>query len=468
MAAVRYGTFVRQLSNVLARRDLAGLTDGDLWQRYLRERNEAAFETLVRRHGPMVMGVCRRVLRNDQDAEDAFQATFLVLVRAGSLRQSPVKIANWLYGVAYRTASEARRAAAIRRAREAKVISRSPSSENRDAELWGVLDEELSRLPEKYRLAILLCDLEGRTRHDVARQLGCPEGTMASRLARGRSLLAVRLARRGFPAVLVAQALADGAAGASVSARLVHPITTAACCSGVAGAVGNSLLTVNVTGLAEGVMRSMLLTKIKTAIAVCLMVAMTAVGVGGSMSRTLAGATPDPPEQGRANSGDFLDRVRKLKAQLQQLQTKVVRLEAEAHAHHDGGDLAKLFKHRVPFEIGVTESNEGGRIEILEVRGTRPRIEVGGQYLVVGKYVLPRGERGKLYLYQTAEWSQPSATLDLQMADADKPEGEFTLLHGMAGPGYFHVVLAHPDRYSRMFANVYFGTGDHVLRKKNW
>jgi RNA polymerase sigma factor (sigma-70 family) len=468
MSAIQCGRFVRQLRNVLARHDLAGLNDGDLWRRYLRERSEAAFETLVRRHAPMVMGVCRRVLRNEQDAEDAFQATLLVLVRKGSRCQSPVKMANWLHGVAYRTALEARRAVAIRRAREAKVIPRTVISDDRCAELRPVLDEEIGRLTEKYRAAVVLCDLEGRTRQDVARLLGCPEGTVASRLARGRTMLAMRLARRGFPAALVVAALADGAAGAAVPAKLVQPITTVACWSGAANAVANPLLTVQVTALAEGAMKSMLLTKIKTAIAVCMVFGITTLGAGGAVSRSLAGASPEAQEQGRANPDDFRDRVRELKAQLQQLQTKVVRLEAEAPAQHDGGDLTKLFKHRVPFEIGVTESNEGGRVEILEVRGTRPRIEIGGQYLVRGKYVLPRGERGKLYLYQTAAWNQPSATLDLQVAEADKSEGEFTLIHSMLGPGYFHVVLAHPDKYSRMFANVYFGTGDNVLRKKTW
>src|SRR6516225_8099598 len=100
MAAVSCGKFVRQLRSVLARQDMAGVTDADLWQRYLQERNEAAFETLVRRHGPTVMGVCRRVLRNEQDAEDAFQATFLVLIRRAASLRSPRTLANFLHGVA--------------------------------------------------------------------------------------------------------------------------------------------------------------------------------------------------------------------------------------------------------------------------------------------------------------------------------------------------------------------------------
>jgi len=212
----------------------------------------------------------------------------------------------------------------------------------------------------------------------------------------------------------------------------------------------------------------MLLTKIKTAIAVCLVAGLTALAAGGGVARSLAGATTDPPEQVRTNPDDVRDRVLELKQQLRQLNDKIARLEAETRPKLEGRVVAGLFKYRVEFETGSTETSEGGRVEILEVWGTRQRIEVGGQYLVRGRYMLPRGERGKLYLYQTAQWGQPSATADLQMADAEKPEGEFTLIHSMLGPGYFHVVLAHPDKYSRTFANVYFGTGDNVLRKKTW
>jgi beta-lactamase regulating signal transducer with metallopeptidase domain len=128
--------------------------------------------------------------------------------------------------------------------------------------------------------------------------------------------------------------------------------------------------------------------------------------------------------------------------------------------------LAKLFKYRVPFETGLTETSEGGRIDIREVRGTRPKIEVGGQYLVRGKYVLPPGERGALYFYASASgpWGK-TASLDLQSTQLEKQEGDFELVHGMAGPGYFHLVLSDPKRYTRMFANVYFGNGDNVYRR---
>src|SRR5262249_48381362 len=156
---------------------------------YVRGRDEAAFETLVRRHGPMVLSVCRRILRNQHDAEDAFQATFLVLVRRAATLRSPVTIANWLHGVAYRTALEARSLAARRRAREAAVLPRTMMPEDPWAELAPVLDQELGRLAERYRTIVVLCDLEGKTRKEVAGQIGCAEGTVASRLARGRSIL---------------------------------------------------------------------------------------------------------------------------------------------------------------------------------------------------------------------------------------------------------------------------------------
>jgi len=132
----------------------------------------------------------------------------------------------------------------------------------------------------------------------------------------------------------------------------------------------------------------------------------------------------------------------------------------------DTSFVAKLFKYRIAFETGLKQSKDGGRIEISEVWGTRPKIEVGGQYLVRGKYALPRGVRGKLYFYATAggPWGK-TASLDLQSTVLDKQEGEFALMHGMAGPGYFHLILTDVEKYSEQFANVYFGTGDNVYRK---
>jgi RNA polymerase sigma factor (sigma-70 family) len=206
MATVRLSQVVRRLRGVLSAREAAGPTDADLWERYVRGRDEAAFEALVRKHGPMVLGVCRRLLRNEQDTEDAFQATFLVLVRKAASLRSPCALANWLHGVARRTALEARSSAAKRRAKEAAVPPRSTTPGGPGDDLRPALDQELGRLAEKYRVVVVLCDLEGKTRREAARQLGWAEGTVASRLARGRGILAERLARRGFAGALVAGA----------------------------------------------------------------------------------------------------------------------------------------------------------------------------------------------------------------------------------------------------------------------
>src|SRR5438874_579973 len=202
MSTRPWGGVVRQLRRSVLLHDAASLTDGQLLESFVARRDEAAFEALVRRHGPMVLGVCRGVLRNAHDAEDAFQATFLVLVRkAASLRRREA-VGNWLYGVAYRTALQARTTAARRRLKEAQM--RSPESQDSAAagvvrlELQALLDRELSRLPQKYQAPIVLCDLLGKTKREAAADLGCPEGTVSSRLARGRELLRRRLARQGL------------------------------------------------------------------------------------------------------------------------------------------------------------------------------------------------------------------------------------------------------------------------------
>jgi RNA polymerase sigma-70 factor (ECF subfamily) len=200
MAAGQLNHVVQLLHRAALLRDGAGLTDGQLLESFLNRRDEAALEVLVRRHAPMAWGVCRRILRDHHDAEDAFQATFLVLVRRAASIVPREMVANWLYGVAHRTALKARAAAARRKVRE-RQVSDMPEPERAPPEVWHdlrpVLDEELSRLPEKYRVPIVLCDLEGRTRKEAARQLGWPEGTVAGRLARARQALAAALSRRG-------------------------------------------------------------------------------------------------------------------------------------------------------------------------------------------------------------------------------------------------------------------------------
>src|SRR5262249_47581917 len=173
MATSHTSKVIQHLRRAALLRDGAGMTDGQLLECFLTQRDDAAFAALVRRHGPMVWGVCRRVLRNYHDAEDAFQATFLVLVRKAATVEPKEMGANWLYGVAYQTALKARSVAARRKERE-RQVREMPEPAVEEQEVWHdlqpLLDQELSRLPDKYRVPIVLCDLEGKTRKEAAQQ----------------------------------------------------------------------------------------------------------------------------------------------------------------------------------------------------------------------------------------------------------------------------------------------------------
>jgi RNA polymerase sigma factor (sigma-70 family) len=241
-------------------------TDGQLLDLFVGRRDQDAFAAVVRRHGPMVRGVCRRVLRNPADADDAFQAAFLVLARkAGTIRRE--LLAAWLYGVAFNTARKLRRTNARRAARECplaeQVEPHAAADPNR--ELLAILDEELSRLPERYRSVIVLCDLEGRTRREAAKALNCPEGTVGGRLARARALLAARLTARGAaPAAgLLAAVLADSAAQA-VPPAAVAAVVRAVGVDDLAGAAAKGLISPNVAHTTEKVLKSMFATKLRT------------------------------------------------------------------------------------------------------------------------------------------------------------------------------------------------------------
>jgi RNA polymerase sigma factor (sigma-70 family) len=268
-----------------AMHDPGSANDGQLLAQFLGRRDETAFAALVERHGPMVLGVCRRLLGSEADAEDAFQATFLVLVRkAGSLTGRPV-LGDWLHGVARRTALNARRLAARRRQKE-QTMARPEATGGEVRDDWlALLDEELSRLPEKYRLPIVLCDLEGRGRQEAAERLGWPEGTVAGRLARGRAMLAKKLARQGV-------ALSAGTLAALVcqeAARAVMPPALATATVKAAGllaagqAAAAGAISAEVSSLTEGVVKAMFLSKLKTTLAVALIIVGTVALASGMM-----------------------------------------------------------------------------------------------------------------------------------------------------------------------------------------
>jgi RNA polymerase sigma factor (sigma-70 family) len=282
-----------------------GLADSQLLERFLAQRDAAAFEALVRRHGPMVHGVCLRVLHNHHDAEDTFQATFLVLAHKAASIVSRRTLSSWLYGVAYHTALKARADGLRRRAKE-KEAAAMPKPQSTH-EIWfhlePLFDAALSGLPDKYRTVIVLCDLEGKTRKEAARLLDCPEGTIASRLARARDLLAGRLARQGLTlsAATVAEVLAQGSASASVPSSWVNTVVQAAGWLALGQTLPAGAISPKVVALKEGVLKTMLVIKLKMAMAVLLVLAL--IGVGATFLPALAPAQDKNfPKQAETNS----------------------------------------------------------------------------------------------------------------------------------------------------------------------
>ena len=270
-------------------------TDGELLESFVHQRDDAALATLVHRHGSMVWGVCQRVLRSHHDAEDAFQATFLVLVRKAATIRDKELVANWLYGVAHQTAVRVRTTAAKRGFRERQVTEMpepAVTKEDRWNDLKPLLDQELSRLPAKFRVPIVLCDLEGKTRQEAARQLGWPEGTVAGRLARGRTMLAKRLTRRGVvtSGVALAAMLSQNAASASVPTSVLDCTIKAVSLLATGQATGG-VISSTVATLTERVLKAMWIAKLKTGLAILSAVATVAIGVV-----TISASTQGPVE----------------------------------------------------------------------------------------------------------------------------------------------------------------------------
>lgn len=280
---------------------LGEATDAVLLERFASRQDEAAFAVLVRRHGPMVQGVCRRVLHNLHDAEDAFQATFLLLARkAGSIRQRE-SLAGWLFAVGRRLAVKARVRAERRRALEDRVKAMLPTEPNDlsafGAEQRAILDEELERLPEKYRTVLVVCCLQGKTRAEAAHHLGWKPGAVKIRLERGRDLLRSRLTRRGLAlsAGTLAAVLAETGTASAVSPTLVDATIRGAMLLGAGKAALAGVVSENALALMEGMRKTMFMTKLKIAF-----VALLAVGVmgGGTTWLFYPNVAAQAPENG--------------------------------------------------------------------------------------------------------------------------------------------------------------------------
>jgi RNA polymerase sigma factor (sigma-70 family) len=282
----------------LAGEEAEGPSDGQLLHRFAAERDEGAFAALVRRHGAMVLGACRRVLRHEQDAEDAFQAAFLTLARKAAGGRWGASVGPWLYEVAYRLAREVRRRAVRRRERErrAAVPEARPGPGASLGELASVVDEELHRLPGPYRRPLLLCCLEGRTRDEAARQLGWSLRTLERRLARGRELLRGRLGRRGL--TLSAALVAAGLARPAEAMSPLLPATTARAASAfVAGQGGVSPAA---AALAREGLRGLTAFRLKVAVALAAVVGGLALGAGAFPHQAPAERPPPAPPSGAA------------------------------------------------------------------------------------------------------------------------------------------------------------------------
>jgi RNA polymerase sigma-70 factor (ECF subfamily) len=308
MATAQMAMVIRHFRRAVLRQDAAGRTDGQLLASFLDQKDEAAFEALVRRHGPMVFGVCHRVVRNHHDAEDAFQATFLVLARKASSVRPRERLANWLRGVALRIAMKAKTITAKRRVRE-KHVTEMPEPEAAQQDQWSdlqsLLDQELNGLPENYRLPILLCDLEGKTIKEATQQLGWPQGTLAGRLARGRKLLAKRLANRGvvLSAGTLAAVVSQNAAWATVPTSLMSSAVRATAMIAEGQATVAGLVPAKVAALMEGAMTTMMLTKLKMVTAVVLLVATIGIGIAVSRGDSQSAAPMQEQEEPKAALG---------------------------------------------------------------------------------------------------------------------------------------------------------------------
>jgi RNA polymerase sigma factor (sigma-70 family) len=304
MAKAQAEAVLRHFRTMFVAQRSEHLPDADLVRRMVDGPDEAAFTVIVRRHGDLVLKACRRVLQRDEDAEDAFQATFLILARNAARIRKRVSLASWLHGVAVRCALDLRKAAMRRRKHEKNAEANRPCEQpaSRAAlhELQALLDEEVQRLPEKYRAPFVYCCLEGKSRAEACQALGWKDGTVASRLAKAREILQKRLLARGVTLSAALSAVAISTTGAAaMSPGLARRAIDAGLAYAAGGAVAGPVLTV-----AEGVLKSMLVAKLKLGMAVMFTAFLAAFAVGGFVAQPDAGGDPpqrkipiDPPPQ---------------------------------------------------------------------------------------------------------------------------------------------------------------------------
>jgi RNA polymerase sigma factor (sigma-70 family) len=308
MATASLGGFLLRLRKAMAAGTLSSLSDRQLIERFLGSHEEASFQAILERHGPMVLRVCRRVLSDEQDMEDAFQATFLVLSREARVIHKHESLASWLHGVAYRVALDARKSIDRRRKHESRAAVCTCTAELTDdigwKELRSVLDAELVKLPERLKAPLVLCYLQGLTQDEAAAQLGQTKSTFRRNLERGRELLGGRLNRRGvtFSAALFAPFLSECAANAALPSALATSTTDAAVALGGGKALA-ALASARAVALAQGCIQPVLSAKVTCVCA--LLLGTLLIGFGGAaLPKEAPPIDPPPAERRQVANGD--------------------------------------------------------------------------------------------------------------------------------------------------------------------
>ena len=379
MASESSSTVFKDIDALFRTGTAVGLTDGSLLDRFRSgpaEEAEAAFAVLVERHAPMVFHVCRRILGDRHDAEDAAQAVFLVLARQSRAVRRTDSVASWLYGVAARIAARARRGAARRRMRErrgaevAMAIRHVDHGDRDSSETWPELYQELSRLPERFRMPIVLCHLEGLTYEQAAQRLGCPVRTVQSRLARARERLRDRLARRGVAPAIAAltAALTPDAASAAVSETWKQTTVTAAV-RYAAGGTAAVLVPTAVAVLAEGASRAMNVHRLIKWSAMALLIGVAAGGAGiGMMARS---SPPEPEQPAKAVADDSRYRTSfKNGATIEVVGISTVPTGPNTWWKPDGSPLAEAPVDRIERHISAQASGDP-RVILLRTSGVQ-------------------------------------------------------------------------------------------------
>ena len=322
--------FVRHL-NDLNRDSGYYASDGDLLERFLQKQDEEAFASLVGRHGRMVLGVCRRMLGNVHDAEDVFQAVFLVLAQRAAIVNPRENVGRWLHGVACRTALDARKRLARRNSKELQFEKiHEPELEPRELfeSISPILDEEINRLPARYRDVLILCDLEGKSRKEASVILGTPEGTISSRLSRGRNILARSLSRRGvtIPTVTLVTLLTQRISGSAMRPIVTSTISTI-CMDGIH-------LSKSVETLVQGALKTMSLSKFNLISCVLLFLLL---GTGGMVLLSASEKTDNKSDPASSQIPKESEKRRNIPS----IEGAWVVVEADANGKHQPREIEK-------------------------------------------------------------------------------------------------------------------------------